>query len=327
MAEPSKLGQTVAPDVDGGHDTAATQTGHGRTTRRRSPGRGRQLVFVFGWLTPILVLFATFSLIPIGIAVWLSLHRYNQLAPVSPFLGLRNFTFAFTTDPAFLNALGNTGKYAAVAVPLNIVLSLAVALGLNRITRLRTLFRTVFFLPAIASAVAASLLWIPIYDPQAGWLNSALGLLGFSGRSWLDDPNTALWAVMVTAVWQDLGYNVIVFLAGLQAIPQEFYDAARVDGAGVWAKFRQVTLPLLQRAFVFVFCLTTIGYLQEFTRIQVMTQGGPIRSSETVVLHIYQRAFGDFQMGYASAMSIILMLIILVVALAQLRALRTRWEY
>jgi ABC-type sugar transport system permease subunit len=326
MAEPAQAEQKsrAATAPSGG---AAASTPSRPSVRRGPPGRRRQLVFAIGWLVPILALLTTFSLVPIGIAVWLSLHKYNQLAPVSPFLGLRNFTFAFTSDPAFLNALGNTGKYAAVAVPVNIALSLAVALALNHITRLRALFRTVFFLPAIASAVAASLLWMPIYDPQAGWLNSALELVGLSGRSWLDDPSTALWAVMVSAIWQDLGYNVIVFLAGLQAIPTEFYDAAKVDGAAVWARFRNVTLPLLQRTFLFVFCLTTIGYLQEFTRVQVMTGGGPIRTSETVVLHIYQRAFGDFQMGYASAMSIILMLVILVVALVQLRALRTRWEY
>ncbi|HEY8458650.1 MAG TPA: sugar ABC transporter permease [Actinopolymorphaceae bacterium] len=291
------------------------------------PGRGRQLLFAYGWLTPILAIFTTFTIVPIVIAIWLSLHRYNQLAPVTPFVGLRNFTLALTGDPLFLNALGNTLKYAAVAVPVNIVLALAVSLALNTITRLRALFRTVFFLPAIASAVAVSLLWLPIYDPQAGWLNSALEIVGISGRSWLDDPSSALWAVMVAAIWQDLGYNVIVFLAGLQAIPQEFYDVAKVDGAGVVARFRRVTLPLLRRTFVFVLCLTTIGYLQEFTRIQVMTAGGPIRSSETVVLHIYERAFGDFQMGYASAMSVLLMFLILVVALVQLRTLRTRWEY
>ncbi len=291
------------------------------------PGRRRRLAFVYGWLAPILVLFAVFSLVPIIIAIWLSLHRYNQLAPVSPFIGLRNFTYAFTDDPAFINSLVVTGKYAVVAVPLNIVLSLAVALALNHITRLRALFRTVFFLPAIASAVAASLVWVPIYDPQAGWLNAALNLVGLSGRSWLGDPGTALWSVMVTSVWQDLGFNVIVFLAGLQAIPLDFYDVAKVDGAGVVSRFRHVTLPLLQRTFVFVFCLTTIGYLQEFTRVQVMTAGGPLRSSETVVLHIYQRAFGDFQLGYATAMSLILMLIILVIALVQMRVLRSRWEY
>lgn len=307
--------------------TSTTPVATPVATANRLPGRRRQLAFVYGWLAPILALFAVFSLVPIGIAIWLSLHRYNQLAPVSPFIGLRNFTYAFTDDPAFLNSLAVTGKYAGVAVPLNIVLSLAVALALNHITRLRALFRTVFFLPAIASAVAASLVWVPIYDPQAGWLNAVLNLVGLSGRSWLGDPGTALWSVMVTSVWQDLGFNVIVFLAGLQAIPLDFYDVAKVDGAGVVSRFRHVTLPLLQRTFVFVFCLTTIGYLQEFTRVQVMTAGGPLRSSETVVLHIYQRAFGDFQLGYATAMSLILMLIILVIALVQMRVLRTRWEY
>lgn len=294
---------------------------------RRVPGRRRQLIFVYTSLTPILALFATFSLIPIGLALWLSVHHYNQLAPVSPFIGLRNYIFAFTKDPEFILSLANTAKFALVAVPLNIVLSLLIAVALNRITRLRALFRTVFFLPAIASAVAVSLVWVPVYDPQAGWLNAGLGMFGLSGRSWLESPDTALWAVMVTAVWQDLGYNVIVFLAGLQAIPAEFYDAAKVDGSGPAATFRYVTVPLLQRTFLFVICLTTIGYLQEFTRIAVMTHGGPMQSSETVVLNIYNRAFGDYQMGYAAALSIVLMAMILVITLVQLRALRSRWEY
>lgn len=293
----------------------------------RPPGHGQRMRFVTVCLTPILILFGVFSFLPIGIAIWLSFHSYNQLAPVSPFLGLRNYTFAFTKDPAFINALVNTLKYVVVAVPLNIVLSLPIALGLSRIERLRTLFRTAFFLPVIASAVAVSLIWIPIYDPQSGWLNAALSSLGLPVHSWLAQPDTALWAVLVAAVWQDLGYNIIIFLAGLQGIPQEFYDAAKVDGAARWKLFKTITMPLLQRTFLFVVVLTMISYLQEFTHIQVMTAGGPIHSSETLVLYVYLKAFNDFQMGYASALSVILMVIILIITIVQLRVLRTRWEY
>jgi len=278
-------------------------------------------------LIPILALIATFSLLPIGWAAWLSFHRYNQLAPTAPWIGLRNYEFAFQTDPFFRNALENTVKYAVVAVPLNIVFSLPIALGLNHIGRFRAVFRTAFFMPVVASAVAVSLLWNTIYAPQVGWLNAFLEQIGLEGQPWLSDPDLALWSVLVAAVWQDLGYNILVFLAGLQGIPDDFYDAAKVDGAGSWQRFRGITLPLLQRTTALVLVLTMISYLQEFTHIQVMTAGGPIHSSETMVLYIYMKAFEDLQMGYASAMSMVLMGIILLITLAQLRLLRARWEY
>jgi ABC-type sugar transport system permease subunit len=296
-------------------------------TRSRAPGHAARMRFVAISLVPILGLIALFSLLPIGIVTWLSFHRYNQLAPTSPWIGLRNYEFAFQTDPFFRNALENTLKYAIVAVPLNIVFSLPIALGLNQVERFRAFFRTAFFMPVVASAVAVSLLWTTIYDPASGWLNAFLDLIGIEGQPWLRDPDLALWSVLVAAVWQDLGYNILVFLAGLQGIPDDFYDAAKVDGAGAWQRFRGITLPLLQRTTLFVLVLTMISYLQEFTHIQVMTGGGPIHSSETMVLYIYMKGFEDLQMGYASAMSIVLMGIILVITLVQLRLLRSRWEY
>lgn len=298
-----------------------------KVRRNRIPGHASQMRFVAISLVPILSMIALFSLVPIGIVVWLSFLRYNQLAPTSPWIGLRNYEFAFQTDPFFRNALGNTLKYALVAVPANLLISLPIALGLNQIKRLRAVFRTAFFMPVVASAVAVSLLWTNIYDPQAGWLNGFLTQVGLSPRSWLADPSLAIWAVLAAAVWQDLGYNILIFLAGLQSIPDDFYDAAKVDGAGPWQRFWGITLPLLQRTTVFVLVLTMISYLQEFTHIQVMTDGGPIRSSETLVLYIYAKAFEDLQMGYASAMSIVLMGLILVITLIQLRLLRTHWEY
>jgi ABC-type sugar transport system permease subunit len=154
-------------------------------------------------------------------------------------------------------------------------------------------------------------------------------VLGLPQPSWLNDPSTALWAVLVTAVWQDLGYNILILLAGLQTIPDDFYDAAKVDGAGAWPRFKDVTIPLLSRTLLFVSVLTMISYLQQFTYVQVMpgTPGGPINSTTTLVLYIYQKAFSNMQLGYASAISVVLMVIILVITLIQFRALRSRWEY
>jgi ABC-type sugar transport system permease subunit len=288
------------------------------------------MMFVAICLIPILALFAVFSFVPIGMVIWLSLHHSNDGSLDTPYIGLHYYNYAFTQDPLFMTSLTNTLKYVVVSVPLNIVISLPIAMGLNQIKQLRAFFRSCFFLPTVASAVAVSLVWIPIYDPQWGWLNGAIDKfnLPLPALSWLGDPNTALWAVMTAAVWQDLGNNIIVFLAGLQGIPGDFYDAAKVDGAGPWARARHITLPLLQRTFVFVLVLTMISYMQEFTHIQVMTGGGPIDSSRTLVLHIYETAFGTNPlMGYGSAISMVLMGIILVITLIQLRLLRQRWEY
>ncbi len=309
--------------------TMTAQAGPRAARRPRPPGHASQMAFVASGLIPILALFAVFAFAPVGIVLWLSLHRYNQLAPTAPFIGLRNFEYAFATDPLFLNALTVTLKYALVAVPLNLLIALPIAVGLNQLIWLRPVFRSAFFLPTVASAVAVSLIWRFVYEPQVGALNAVLGILGLPQPSWLADPATALWAILITAVWQDLGYNILILLAGLQTIPDDFYDAAKVDGAGPWPRFFDITLPLLSRTLLFVSVLTMISYLQQFTYVQVMpiTPGSPIHSTETLVLYIYTKAFSNMQLGYASAISVMLMAIILVITLLQFRLLRTRWEY
>lgn len=295
----------------------------------RPPGYASQMAFVASGLIPIVAMFAIFAFAPVGIVLWLSLHRYNQLAPVAPFIGTTNFQYAFTTDPFFVNSLVVTLKYALVAVPLNLLIALPIAIGLNQVTRLRAVFRSAFFLPTVASAVAVSLIWRYVYEPQAGALNAALAALGLPQPSWLADPATALWAILVTAVWQDLGYNILILLAGLQTIPDDFYDASKVDGAGAWPRFVDITLPLLGRTLLLVSVLTMISYLQQFTYVNVMPNqpGNPIHTTETLVLYIYTKAFSTMQLGYAAAISVMLMAIILAITLAQFRLLRTRWEY
>jgi ABC-type sugar transport system permease subunit len=278
-------------------------------------------------LVPIGALFVVFAVLPVVMAIGLSFFRYNQLAPDRPFIGLRNYAFAFTEDPFFRNALAITLKFAVVAVPLNLVIALPIAVALNSVDRFRAVFRSAFFLPTVSSAVAVSLIWRVIYDPQAGWLNAVLERFGLHGHSWLAQPATALWAVMVAMLWQDLGYNILILLAGLQGIPEDFHDAAKVDGAGPMRRFFGITLPLLSRTLLFVTVLTAVSYMQEFSHVSVMTTGGPVRSTETLVLYIWQKGIAELKMGYAASMSIILMLLILGITLVQLRLLRTRWEY
>lgn len=298
-----------------------------RTRRSRPPGHAAQMRFVAITLTPIMLLFFVFAFLPIGISIFLSFYRYSPLDMNSPFIGIRNYTFAFATDLTYQKSLFNTFKYVLLSVPLNIVISLPIAIALNRITHFKALFRAIYFVPAITTIVAVSLVWVYIFDPQAGLLNALLGALGLPKHSWLGEPQTALYSVMVVAVWQDLGYNIIVFLAGLQTIPRTFYEAAEVDGADNWQKFRHITVPLLSRTTLLVVVLTTISYMQVFIPMQVMTHGGPLNSTRTIVLHIWDQAFQYLKMGYASALSVVLMLMLGLIALIQFKTIRSDWEY
>ncbi len=308
----------------------SSETAGGRAARQRrsrAPGHAARMRFVALALTPIMLLFFIFSFLPIGVSIFLSFYRYSPLDMNAPFIGLRNYIFAFTKDPAFQASLENTIKYVLIAVPLNIVLTLPIALALNRIKRLKPFFRAIYFMPAITSLVAVALIWLYLLDPQSGMVNGLLNSLGMPRRAWLGEPETALYALIVVAVWQDMGYNVIVFLAGLQTIPDTFYEAAMVDGANGWQRFRHITLPLLSRTTLFVTVLTTISYMQVFIPMQVMTHGGPLNSTRTIVLHVWDQAFQYLKMGYASALSVVLMLMLLVITLIQFRFLRTNWEY
>jgi ABC-type sugar transport system permease subunit len=307
--------------------TSSTRARAAARRRRHAPGHAARMRFVAIALTPIMLLFLVFSFLPIAMSIFLSLYRYSPLDMNAPFIGLRNYTFAFTRDPAFQASLWNTLKYVVISVPLNIVLTLPIALALNTIKRLKPFYRAIYFVPAITSLVAVSLVWLYLLDPQAGLINGFLTSIGLRGRSWLGEPETALYALIVVAVWQDMGYNVVVFLAGLQTIPDTFYEAAKVDGANGWQRFRHITLPLLSRTTLFVTVLTTISYMQVFIPMEVMTRGGPLNSTRTIVLHIWDQAFQYLKMGYASALSVVLMLMLLVITLIQLRFLRTNWEY
>jgi len=284
--------------------------------------------FVFLSLLPILTLYIIFQIIPIFAGTWLMFFDYTPLNASSNFIGLDNFVKLFQNE-IFREALLNTTIFVLVAIPLNIIFTLFLAVCINKVKHrgLKNTFRTFFFLPCIAPLAGSAIVWASIFNPQAGLLNMIFNMLGFEGVNWLTDPNVALISIIIMTLWADIGYNLIIFMAGLDAIPSSFYEAAELDGVGKWGAFRYITLPLLSRTSLFVFIMTTIAYFQMFDQFQIMTSGGPMNSTRVLSLEIYDQAFTYANMGYASAMAFVLLIIILVITVIQLRVGRTNWEY
>jgi ABC-type sugar transport system permease subunit len=229
-------------------------------------------------------------------------------------------------DPYFWNALRNTFLFS-LNVPIGMALALGIALLLNRNLGGIHVFRIIYFLPGITSFVAIALVWMWIYHPSFGLANALLGWLGLPGLSWLNSTETSMMSVMIFSVWLGLGVQIVIFLAGLQGIPEEFHDAARMDGANAWNRFVHITLPLLKPTTFFVLITSLIGAFQVFTSIYVMTAGGPTRSTDVFVYHIYQAAWEQLRMGYASAMSWVLFIIIMIATWVQFRFFGKGVEY
>jgi multiple sugar transport system permease protein len=269
-------------------------------------------------------------ILPTLSALQVAFYQWDMLSDERPFVGLDNFE-RLAGDAVFRAALGNTLKYVALGVPTGLVIALGIALALARIRRLAGLFRAVYFIPFITSLVAAGWVWRWLYQPQRGSINELLGLVGIPSQPFLQSTSQALPSIVVVNVWHDLGFQIVIFLAGLHAIPELYYEAARLDGAGRWALFRHITLPLLNPTIVFLAVTSAISSLQVFSQVQNMSSqgtGGPLNSTLSLVLYVYQKAFGGaYQMGYASAMTVVLFALILAVTLVQLRVLSRRYEY
>jgi multiple sugar transport system permease protein len=244
--------------------------------------------------------------------------------PVRPFVGLANFR-EILGDTRFWHSLRVTALYSFY-VPATMAVSLIAALALDRSGLRVRLARTVLFLPFISSVVAVALVWQWMYQADFGLINGLLARLGIRGPDWLGDPRYALVALMVLSIWVHVGYQMVIFLAGLQGIPQVYHDAARVDGAGSWQRFRRITLPLLRPTILFVLVTGIISSFQVFTYISVMTEGGPLHSTEVVVYRIYQEAWEFLRFGTASAMSLVLLVILLLATWLQFRWLGRKVE-
>lgn len=292
--------------------------------RRKRP-RANLMPYLF--ISPTLILLLAFGVLPIAVAAVVSFTNMDisglgHLSKVR-FIGLHNY-HALLSDAAFWEALRNTLFYVIIGVPTLVIGSLAVAIALNQSrSRFFRALRAFYFLPAITAIVAIALIWGYLYNSQFGLLNWLLPHLGISPVEWLSDPTIARFSVALVAIWRGSGLDIIIFLAALQAIPHEYYEAASIDGAGEWRKVFSVTIPLLKFALFFVTVTTLIAWMQFFDEVYVLTQGGPAHATTSISLYIYQQGFQYNAFGYASAGSIILFFIIAVVTVVQLRMRRS----
>lgn len=268
-------------------------------------------------LAPSLLVIAFFVVFPIIFSLYLSFHEWAILTSDKPFVGLDNFERMFST-PEFWQALKNTFLYTVGVVPFGAAASLALALLLNRTILGSGFFRTAFFLPVITSTIAIAVVWLWVYDDNIGLLNLILRGLGFQPVRWLTSSKTALLSMIIMNVWRNAGYHMVIFLAGLQSIPESLYEAATIDGVNTFQRFRYITWPLLVPTTVFVLITNTIFTFQVFGPIYVMTGGGPARSTSVIVYYLYQRAFEFQEMGYASAVAWIIFIILIGLTLFQL---------
>jgi multiple sugar transport system permease protein len=275
------------------------------------------------FLAPAIIILSLFFFLPVIAGFALSVTDFDlyTLGDVHNlrFVALRNYRELFA-NPVFWTAFGNTMYFALVGGPLTVAVSLFAALLVNaRLTRWKALFRTIYFAPVVTTLVAVAVVFKYLYHPRFGIINIALGALHLPQPDWLGDPHFAMPAIILLAVWKGFGYTMIIFIAGLQNIPEELYEAARLDGAGAWGQFRHVTLPMLGPTFLFVGVVVAIGQLQIFAEPYVMTQGGPLNKTLTIVMMMYQQGFKFWRMGYAAAVAFILFLVIGVATLLQMR--------
>jgi multiple sugar transport system permease protein len=275
------------------------------------------------FLAPALGLILVFFFVPVVAGLLLSLTDFDLYAIGSldtvRFVGVRNYAHMLSSHD-FWRALRNTLYFVVVGGPLSVTVSLVAAVLLSaKLVRVRSLFRTLYFAPVVTTLVAVAIVWRYLYHPRYGLLNWVLGWFGLGPIDWLGDPTWAMPAIIGLAVWKNFGYNMLIFVAGLQSIPEELYEAAALDGASPWGRFRHVTLPGLAPTFLFVGVTTMIGYFQLFSEPYVMTQGGPLRSTTSLVLLMYEEGFRWWRMGVASALAFLLLVIILLATLVQMR--------
>jgi ABC-type sugar transport system permease subunit len=275
----------------------------------------------YAFIAPSVLILSVFTVWPIAQAFWMSLHDWSFTASVHPFEGLGNY-FTLFGDPLFWNAVRTTLVYTLATVPFQIGIALMLAIALNGKIRGRAFLRSAYFVPVISSVAVMAIVWMFLFDPDIGLVSAWLLKLGFGRIAFLREPGSALVAVILVGIWKAVGFNMVLLLAGLQGVSKDQHEAAALDGANSWQQFRHVTLPALRHQLLFVAVISIIASLQAFDQIFVMTRGGPLHSTETLVYYAYQNGFAYFQMGYASAISVILFLFIAVVSLVQLRLFR-----
>jgi len=284
-----------------------------------------KIIFCYTMLLPIFVLFMFLRIIPIAQTFWMSLFDWKLVGSDRPFLGLGNY-FRLIFDDQFLLSLNNTFLYAGASVILCLLISLPIAVALNKKMKFTSFYQAIYFLPFITPLVPMAVAWKWIYDPQYGILNFLLSLVGKKPVGWLIYPEIAIWALILMNIWKNLGYNIVLLMVGLKNIPTMYYEAAFIDGASGWNTFRYITLPLLKPILLFVLVTSTINAFNVFTQIYVMTlgsQAAPGKAVRVLLFDIYENAFRYFRLGYACAESVILTLIVIVFTAIEFKALKT----
>ncbi len=284
-----------------------------------------QAITGYLFIGPAILLFLVFVLAPVGYALFLSFTDYDVFTRQN-WVGLDNYRDILESE-IFWRSLGNTAYYAIGTIPTSMALSLLLALVLNQKVRGLAFYRTAYYIPVVTSMVGVGMVWTFLFDHSYGLVNYLLSVFGLPPQDWLGNPALAMPSIIAMSVWKGLGWNMLIYLAGLQGIPDSLKEAAAIDGASRWQTFWNVTFPLLRPTTFFIFVTSCIGAFQVFEQVYVMTQGGPANSTTTVVHQIYNSAFISLEMGYASAMSFVLFLIIMAVSLFNLRYFRHEVEY
>jgi len=284
----------------------------------------RRWLWAYTFIAIPLIFFLAIRIAPAIYAFWVSLHQWDPIALNRPYIGFDNYR-NLAGDKVFWKAMRNTWLYVIAGVPVSLVLSLVIALGLQRLTRYVGFYRVIYFVPYVTSLVAVGWVWRWMYMPN-GLFNDVLNPVAIGPFKFLGSPDIALYSILVTTIWQGLGFQIIIFLAGLESIPVVYQEAAEIDGASSWQRFRDVTFPLLNPTLVFLLVTGVINYLQVFTQIRAMSSGGtggPLNSTISIVLYVYQQAFTSMpsRMGYASAMTFVLFAMILAITVLQLKVL------
>jgi len=283
---------------------------------RVKKGRLEQQKSGYLMILPSYLIYTLFTLIPIIWTIVMSFTNYNL--NTAEFVGLKNYQ-KMLTDTLFQSSVLHTLQYSILTVPIAMVLGLALAMLLNRKIAGRPFFRTIFYMPNILSMVAISMAWLYLYDTNSGILNRILKEIGLSPVQWLSSSGMAMISVAIMSIWSTLGYNMVVFLSGLQSIPEHLYEAASIDGANAWTKFTKITLPMLSPTTFFIFVMACIRSFQVFGQVLILTNGGPLNSTTTIAHQIYRNGFEFYEMGYASSQAVVLLIIILAITIINMK--------
>ncbi len=298
-----------------------------RTIRKRQTGlASRQAIMAYIFLAPALIYFTIFFFYPIALEFWISLRSGQPLIGASTFAGLENYITALS-DPRVRNSFKVTFIFAIENAVMSVVVGLGLALLLNQALRARTILRAIIFFPYVTTFVIVALMWRNMLDPYTGVLNAVLYALGLPGQNWLTGYRSALPTVMAITVWHGMGYNMVLFLAGLQGIPDVYQEAAAIDGASAWARFWRITLPLLAPTTLFVSIISVIGSLQAFGQAYLITRGGPADATRFFVFHVFDVAFSQLNFGYGAALAFLMFAFILVLTILQLKVGGREVEY